>query len=158
METITDADLANIAAQDPFSDPNYTITIGPDGKTSTDNRFTQATQNLMYYLPGDNNQYQWSYTATNTAGQGAQTTYSDGFSLEEKWNSSAFIAAISYDFKQSTTFTWTDQWNNTTTNMTGQSTTVQIVGPDSSYTGPNEFNVFQDNVYGAFMVYPVPEY
>lgn len=153
---ITDQDLLNIAALDPFSNPNYTVTIGADGKTTTDGRFTQTTNNEMYYLPGYSNDYAWSYTATTTTGQGAQTDYSSGFSLEEKWNSSAFIAAMSYDFKQSTTFSWADKWNNTTTGMTGQSATVYITDAPDSYTGPNEFNVYEDNVYGTFMVFPVP--
>jgi hypothetical protein len=156
---ITNQDLLNIAALDPFSNPNYVLTIGPDGMTTTDGRFTQTENDQeIYYLQGDTSSYNWSSTATQTAGQGGSALYSDGFSMEEKWNSDAFIAAISYDLKQSTTFTWKDQWNNTITNATGQSAIVQIGPAPASYTGPNEFNVFEDNIYGTFMVYPIPPF
>ena len=155
---ITNQDLLNIAAQDPFSNSGYTVTLGSDYKTTTDNRFTLANNDgELYYTPGYVNAYNWSYTGTTTAGQGAKTTYSDGFSLEEKFAASFFWEALSYDMKQSTTFEWVDQWNKNTTNMTGESATVQIVGPTGSYSGPEEFNVYVDNIYGTFMVFPVPE-
>jgi hypothetical protein len=153
---ITNQDLLNIAAQDPFSNSTYTITIGSDGKTTTDKRFTQTTNGELYYLPGDNNGYSWLYTTTATQGQGAQTTYQEGFALEEKYQADWFVAGLTYDWKQSTTFTWMDQWNSLMTEMMSQQNLVDIVGPTGSYTGPTEFNIFQDNVYGTFMVYPVP--
>ncbi len=100
---ITNQDLLNIAALDPFSDPNYTVTMGPDYKTTADGRFTQTTNQELWYQPGSSPQYQWSYSATTTNGQGGKTTNSSEFSLEEKNNNNAFIAAIGYDFKQSVT-------------------------------------------------------
>ncbi len=39
--------------------------------------------------------------------------------------------------------------------MTGQTAVVQLVGPTAPYTGPDEFNVYEDNVYGTFMVAPI---
>ncbi len=152
---ITNQDLLAIAAQDPFSDPNYTVQLGSDYQTTTDKRFTLTTNQELWYLPGQQNAYNWTYTGTTTSGQGAKTTYSDGFAVEEKFTSSIFIASLTYDLKQSTTFTWVDQWNKITTSMTGESAIVQIVGPTDSYSGPDEFNVYVDNVYGTFMVYPV---
>ena len=76
--------------------------------------------------------------------------------MEEKYEANFFVAGLTYDWKQSTTFTWVDQWNDLTTRMTGQAATVSITGPTVPYNGPNEFNVFQDSVYGTFMVNPVP--
>ncbi len=154
---ITNQDLLNIAAQDPFSNPNYTVIIGPDHQTTTDDRFTQTTNEELWYLPGYSDQYNWSYTGTTTAGQGAKTTYSDEFALEEKFAGSFFWQSVSYDLKQSTTFTWVDQWNTLTTGMQGESATVQIADAPATYSGPNEFNVYVDNIYGTFMVYPVPQ-
>jgi hypothetical protein len=132
------------------------VIIGSDYQTTTDKRFTQTTNQELWYLPGQQNAYNWSYSGTTTTGQGAKTTYSDGFSLEEKFAGSFFWQAVSYDLKQSTTFTWIDQWNDTTTNMTGEAASVQIVGPTTLYSGPEEFNVYVDNIYGTFMVFPVP--
>jgi len=153
--SITNQDLLAIAAQDPFSDPNYTVALGSDYQTTSDKRFTLTTNQELWYLPGQQNAYNWSYTGTTTTGQGAKTTYSDGFAVEEKFSGGFFWQSVSYDLKQSTTFTWIDQWNKSTTSMTGESATVQIVGPTGSYSGPDEFNVYVDNIYGTFMVYPV---
>jgi hypothetical protein len=153
---ITNQDLLTIAGTDPFSNSSYAVVIGSDGKTTTDLRFTQTTNGELWYLPGQTNVYNWSYTSTDTEGQGGKTTYSHGFSLEEKFQSDWIIGGLSYDLKQSTTFTWVDQWTSTRTQMTGQTAAVSITGPTGSYTGPDEFNVYQDNVYGTFMVNPVP--
>jgi len=151
---ITNQDLLNIAAADPFSNPNYTVTIGSDGKTTTDGRFTQTTNNPMFYVPGGNYTYQWGYTATDTQGQSAKTINSQAFAIEVK-NSADWIAHISFDWKSSTTFTWTDQWSTLMTQKTGELNTVSIIGPTVA-SPPDEFNVFEDNVYGTFMVWPVP--
>jgi hypothetical protein len=154
---LTTQDYSSIAAQDPFSNPNYTITIGPDGKTTTDNRFTQTTNQPLFYQQASTQQYNWSVTSTATAGTGSKSTYALGFSLEEKFDADFFnVSGTSYDWKQSTTFTWMDQWNELITQMTGEAITVSIAGPTVAYSGPTEFNVYQDNIYGTFMVYPVP--
>ena len=110
----------------------------------------------MFYLNGSSFIYNWLYSTTSTQGQGGKTTYSEGFAIETKFNSDFLIANLSYDWKQSTTFTWTDQRNTLTTQMMSQSNTVSISGPTGTYNGPSEFNVYQDNVYGTFMVAPVP--
>ena len=152
---ITNQDLLNIAAADPFSNPNYVVTIGSDGKTTTDKRFTQTTNGELFYLQGFDNTYNWVYTTTDTEGQGGKATYSEGFAIEVK-NSAGFIGGLSYDWKESTTFTWVDQWNVLMTQMMTQMNSVSIHGWTPPYTGPDEFNIYQDNVYGTFMVAPVP--
>ena len=152
---ITDADLLNIAATDPFSNSNYVVTIGSDGKTTTDGRFTQTTNAELYYLDGNNETYSWTYSTTDTEGQGGKDTYVQSFAIEVK-NSASWIAHISFDWKESTTFTWIDQWNSLMTQMMSQSNQVSIHGWTPPYSGPDEFNIFQDNVYGTFMVNPVP--
>jgi hypothetical protein len=153
---ITNNDLLNIAAQDPFSNPNYAVTLGSDYQTTTDSRFTQTLNVPLFYDVGGSYEYNWSYTGTTTAGKGAKTTYSDTFALEEKFGGSAFWLGLSYDLKQSTEFTWVDQWNASTTSMTGQSAKVHITGPSTSSGCADEYNVYADNVYGTFMVSPVP--
>ena len=150
---LTNQDLLNIAAADPFSNPNYTLSLGSDGKTSTDSRFT-LTPNNIYQVPGGTNTYTWTYTTTATQGQGAKSTYSDSFALEEKFTADLVIASFTFDLKKSTTFTWTDQWNILMSSMMSQSAMVSINGAGAQ--GTTEFTVWQDNVYGTFMVYPVP--
>lgn len=152
---ITSQDLLNIAAADPFSNSNYVVTIGTDGKTTTDGRFTQTTNSPLWYLQGNNEQYSWTYTTTDTQGQGGKTTNVQSFAIEVK-NSNSFIAHISFDWTESTKFTWTDQWSTLMTQKMSQQNLVFINGWTPPYGGPDEFNVFQDNIYGTFMVNPVP--
>jgi len=152
---ITDQDLLNITAADPFSNPKYAVTIGSDGKTTTDGRFTQTTNGELFYLQGNNETYNWSYSTTDTEGQGGKNTYVQSFAIEVK-NSASWIAHISFDWKESTSFTWTDQWNELMTQMMSQMNSVSIHGWTPPYSGPDEFNIYQDNVYGTFMVNPVP--
>ncbi len=131
------------------------MTIGTDGKTTTDGRFTQTTNTPLWYLQGNNEQYSWVYTTTDTQGQGGKNTYNQSFAIEVK-NSASFIAHMSFDWKASTTFEWTDQWETSLTQKMSQENLVYITGWTPPYSGPDEFNVFQDNIYGTFMVNPVP--
>ena len=169
---LTDADLAQIAAADPFSDPNYVFSVpsAPAGNlTSSDGRFTQTVNEPLIYQPGTATatpptySYQWAYTNTQTQGQGATNTSVEGFAEEESVGLD-FFAGFTIDLKQSQSMTWTDGWNSLTTNMTGQTNQVSVTGPAycapgsttcTPYTGPQEFNVYQDNIFGTFMMYPV---
>jgi hypothetical protein len=157
------ADFAAILAADPFSDPAYTVTVPAGSHTSTDGRFTMTGNSTVVYQPaaiGGNpitQSYSETYSTTDAQGQGSKSTSQVGFSMEESFKAGFFAAHISADFKQSYTLTMTDQWSQTRTNTAGQSASLSITGPAATdnYTGPTEFAVFQDNIYGAFMFYPV---
>jgi hypothetical protein len=92
---LTTQDYLNIAAADPFSNPNYVVTIGSDGKTTTDDRFTQTTNGELFYEPGFNDVYNWVYTTTDTEGQRGKNTYVNSFAIEAK-NSSDWIVHMSF--------------------------------------------------------------
>jgi hypothetical protein len=57
------------------------------------------------------------------------------------------------------TLSWTNKWSSQSTQQVGQTAAVSVTGPAfaDNYTGPVEFNVFQDNVYGTFMFGFIPE-
>lgn len=73
--------------------------------------------------------------------------------------SGGFFSSLSLKLSSANTFTWTNKWSATSTNQVGQTASASITGPNSSdnYTGPVEFNIFQDNVYGTFMFGFIPQ-
>jgi hypothetical protein len=169
---LTDADYAAIAAVDPFSNPDYVFSVPSGSQTSSDGRFTQTTNQNLDYQPGTATagaptfSYSWAQTATSTQGKGGKDTYTQGFSMEESFQAS-FFGGVSVDLKQGLKFQWMDQWNNLYTQQSGQTNQVSITGPPycapgsttcTPYEGPQEFNIFQDNVYGTFMMEPVLSY
>jgi hypothetical protein len=159
---LTDADFAAIIKANPFSDPTYTVTVPVGSNTSSDGRFTVSTnQNVTYVPPGPGGNpttqaYAANYSATESQGTASKYTLQTGFALEEKFTGS-FIAGLTLDFKEGNTLTWTNQFSQTRTNTTNQTSSFSVTGPAASanYTGPTEFVVFQDNIYGTFMFYPV---
>jgi hypothetical protein len=84
--------------------------------------------------------------------------------LQNKFSGSFLWDSWSTTITSSDTLTWTDQWSKTNTEQTGVTATGSVTGPpcvvsgsgcNPVYTGPTEFEVFQDNVYNTFMYYPV---
>lgn len=87
--------------------------------------------------------------------------FSTSFSLK-----TLFSAQLSSQTQNSNTLTWTTSTNTSLTNVSGNSAMVTITGPTCTpangsntcnpvYTGPVEFQVYQDNQYGTFMFSPV---
>jgi uncharacterized membrane protein len=177
---ITSADYPNILGADPFAaNPAYLVTLesGTNPLTTTDKRYTQAgvngvaPQSVPYKqappnsTTGDNETYQNTYTQSSSYGEGASYTYTTGFGLEEKFGGSFFGIGVSYDFKQNWQFTWMNTWQNTITNTTSTTDTLSVTGPpcpalvapcNPEYTEPHEFAVYEDNLYGTFMLFPNP--
>jgi hypothetical protein len=156
-------DFDNIVKANPFSDPTYTVTVPPGAITSADGRFTvTANSNIDYVPPGPSGSpttqsYSANYVQTDTKGQGAKYAFSEGFATEEKFTGPAFLSDLVVDLKQSDTMTWTHQFSQTMTQSAGNTASFSVTGPaaTANYSGPTEFLVFQDNIFGTFMFYPV---
>ena len=166
---ITDTDLQAICKADPFSDPSYVFSVPPGTRTSADSRFTKTINSPLIYEPGTATQnpptfnYSWDYAETQTQGKGAKYTHQESFAVEESV-AVHFWIGLSFDLTNSYTWTWTDQWNTLITQKMGQRNTVSITGPSycapgspscTPYTGPEQFDIYQDNIYGTFMMYPI---
>jgi hypothetical protein len=157
------SDFDNIVKANPFSDSAYTVTVAPGSITSTDGRFTvTGNQNIDYVPPGPGGNpttqaYSANYVQTDTNGKGAKYTFQQGFAFEEKWKGSLFLQSVSFDLKQSDTLTWTHQFSQVMTRSSGNTVSFSVTGPaaTANYSGPTEFLVFQDNIFGTFMFYPV---
>jgi hypothetical protein len=163
---LTAQDFAAILATDPFSDPTYMVSVPVGSRTSSDGRFTvTGNQNVSYVPPppGGNpttQSYTESYESTDTAGQGSKHTLQVAWSLDQSISASFgphFIASLTAETQYSRTQTWTHEWSTTRTNTSSQSASLSVTGPAATdnYTGPTEFVVYQDNIFGTFMFYPV---
>jgi hypothetical protein len=151
---LTTTDLQNILDADPFSNPNYTVAFGQNPFTTSDGRFTVTDNPVVDYEPNVTQGYSDGYTITTTQSQTATYTYELAYSVEEKFMINLFFQSFSSDLKNSNTLTWTNKFSQATNNSQGQLASLSITGPAPGYTGPPEFVVYQDNVYGTFMFYP----
>ena len=157
------SDLAAVLRADPFANPNYVINIPSGSNCTADGRFCRTTnQNLQYSPPPAGGQpitqsYTMTHQSTDTQGQSASETRTVNFSndLNASFN---FIISFNADLKTSNVLTTTNKWSSSSTQQVGQTASATVKGPSSTdnYTGPIEFEVFQDNIYGTFMFGFIP--
>jgi hypothetical protein len=163
--TQTGTDLYNICQADPFSSSTYGSKEFPPksgSNTTADGRYTacsNANCNVTIdYEPNKNVNYSQGYSTTLTSGEGYKDTYATSYSLENMFGvggmDKTFGASLGVDVKNSTTYTWIDQFNKMTNTTQATTASFAIVGPAEGYTGPLEFVVYQDNLYGTFLFYP----
>lgn len=157
----TGTDFYNICQADPFSDPNYTFTPPPGGSdTTSDGRFTAcwngACTSAIDFQPGQGYNHGQGYSTTETQSQTAKTTYSQTFAVEDQFKGS-WLASLTVDMKNQNTLTWTHTFESTTNESRGQTASFNIVGPPEGYTGLTSVVPYQDNLYGTFMFWPVPQ-
>jgi hypothetical protein len=163
-------DFANIVRADPFWQCNQVPANCPTTVDST--RFTLSdNQNIVYEQPPPGGQpitqtYQLQYSNESKTDQGKGTTFTQGFGLEAKLEGGFLGNGGGIDFKISNTLTSTTSIDTAITNTTGSMAQASITGPtctvinggnscNPQYTGPVEFEMYQDNQYGTFMFFPV---
>lgn len=167
---LTPADLQQIAAADPYSSTTFnpTFTDFADGTCSNASGTTPAgryclttNSNIMYAGPQQGGQsgattYKEAYTVTATEAQGGKDTHTTSFSVDVN-SSGGFLAEFDVDIKNETTLTWTNMWSTQTSKTTSSSVSTTITPPvfSDGYTGPTQFAVYQDSVYGTLMFQPV---
>jgi hypothetical protein len=165
---LTRADLDAILKADPFTS-SYSIDILPGSNCTADGRFCLTSNPLLQYVPAaQGNQpsphgFSLMHQTTETQGQGGSTTQQSGFSVEVKQGvdekiKNKLMLSFSETLKVSNTLTLTNKFNTESTTQVGQTIAASITPPafEDGYTGPVEFNVFQDNIYGSFMFAAVP--
>jgi hypothetical protein len=143
--------------------------------TTTDGRFTISggasgtAQSFDYKqaLPGQSSitqAFQNTYSTNTTLGESTTTTTSETFGIDVSFTTTIFIDNLSEDLKYSQTLTWTDMSSTSDSTTTSQIDQLSITGPPCAtssapcvpaYTGPPEFDIYQDNIYGTFMFNPV---
>jgi hypothetical protein len=147
---ITSADYSTILSADPYASCGSSISCVQDiGVNST--RFDSVPSAGITGFENNCTQEQYTVTSseTSTQGQGASQTYSVTNSLS---GSESFLGTISEML--TSTQTWTNKWSELTTSMTGQTALLSVSEPCSGYSGPSQFAVYKDNIYGSYMLYP----
>jgi hypothetical protein len=149
---LTSSDFATILSYEPFAnDPHATSTAvdqqrygTPLGGMTIDYETNQVATN-----------YNTCYDTTFASNTGETDTYTDSFGWDITF--SFFEGVISGDLKSTSTMTIKNGWSQSDTSKVGQCATVSITGPPagSGYPGTPTFDVYQDHLYGTFMLYPV---
>ena len=175
---LTTVDLSNIAKADPWgANPSYTVTLaGVSPPTTMDGRFTIVpvsgadSQSFDYKQAGPGNgsgltqTYTNENTMTTTISNGSNYMTQEAFGVEVKVGGSFFWQTVQFDFKQSSTFTWTHSNLSTSTTISDSTDSLSITGPpcpanpgpcSPQYSGFPEFDVYQDNFFGTFMFWGV---
>lgn len=172
---LTNADFANILRADPFASPSYQVTLSTTASpvTTTDGRFTIAggvgsPQNFVYRQPAPgsspttqtlSNMYSTSSSLGMSSTYETQTSFGLDVSI-----SPLIFQVVNANLKRAWTFTETHQASTMTTNTKAQMASLSITGPPCGssappcnpvYSGPVEFDVYQDNIFGTFMFNPV---
>jgi hypothetical protein len=162
-------DFATIVQADPFwectqTPSNCPPTVDPTRFTISDNQSAVYEQAAVGGQPVTET-YTLQYTNTSKQGQTTGTTFTQAFGLDVLLKG-GFIASLSTDIKLMNTLKWTTSVNNEVTNTTMSTALASITGPtcnvstggnscNPQYSGPVEFEIYQDNQYGTFMFFPV---
>jgi hypothetical protein len=81
-----------------------------------------------------------------------------GFTASQQFGGSIFfgLGSSNTTLTESNTFIWTHTWLNTLTTITTLSDALHVSGPPitPAYSGPVEFDVYQDNLFGTFVFVP----
>jgi hypothetical protein len=183
---LNSADFAQIATFDPFSNSSYgpsQIGFVPPIPSTYDNRFTLTTCNAgnsVSYLQAAPSQTPGPYTCTlnystlTTTAQALTTSSTNTFSIDRSYAGSIFSNNLTFDFQYAYTVSTqtevdssiaTTQSSSSVANITGPAcgNSVLGVGPcipvyDALGNEPEQFDIYQDNLYGTFMFAPVHYY
>jgi hypothetical protein len=157
---LTSTDLLNIAKADPFWDCVPSPSKCPTTVDST--RFSpNSSTNIQFVPPAqptDPPITQTGSIVTQTitgSAEGGQDQRVVGYAIDVK-ASGGFLVDFNVDINYSQDFTWLNKWSSTSMNTVGQTSSFSVTGPAYSdhYTGPTQFNVYEDSVYGTFMFFP----
>jgi len=174
---LTTTDYQTILQADPFTNSSYTFSLAPGVSpiTSADGRFTlsggvnNSAQSFLYVQPAPGQSpitqsYTNTYTSASTLGQSSKAESSVTYGLDVAFGGSPFFGSLSTHIMNQDTYTTTTETSTSITNSTSQADALSITGPACNattapcvpaYTGPSEFNVYQDNLYGTFLFVPV---
>lgn len=172
---LTSQDFVEILRAHPFSSGDYSVVLNPATSplTTVDGRFTIASalnssaQSFVYRQPAPGSS-PITQTLTNsysdTSSLAASTRHETQIDLSvDSELSGSFLVDLKLILKASFTFTTSFERSRSTTNTRTEINTLSITGPACGsnvppcipeYTGPSQFNVYQDNIFGSFLFNP----
>lgn len=150
---ITAADYPTILAADPYAGcvANINCVQNQVGLSST--RWDLVVNPGIFHFEtlGTSKNYTATYAQTSSQGQSATNSRYVSYSLG---GTSSFKNIFSLTTNNQTTLTWTDKWSYAANSSIGKSAKITINEPTGNYSGPTQFAVYKDNIYGTFMSYP----
>jgi len=173
---LTATDLQNILASDLYGKCGASSPIGSTDCPSPDTvRYSKndATSDFQYIqaVPGQqplSQQYQATYSDTTTIGQGATYKTEEKFGYEKELK--LFKGAFDVTVSKEQTLTWENSWNKDIKSGSSSIATASITGPACNVVGNacnpvypptpqnygqgNRFTIYQDNLYGTFLMIP----
>ena len=166
---LTSTDFQTIEQADPYWDCTPNPSQCPVYPDST--RFTQVNNdtNLVYQQApvGGSPQtqtYTYTYANASTSGSGTTNVHKQIFGIEVAFSGSLFLAKFTKTLSYQQTLQWTNQKNTSITNTNSSTAKVSITGPpcvpagnscNPIYTGPTEYDIYEDNKYGTFFFNPI---
>jgi hypothetical protein len=168
---------ANQWSNCPYAVANFNVSGAPP-TNSADGRFTAYTgnQDIEYAQAGPGNgggiteTYNNSVTNTQAVANGTSYKTVQSFALETNFSVTAniplniFSNAISVKTNFTNSFTTTQSYQQTITTTTMQQDMLSVTGPNCpavtppcnpQYSGPPEFVIYQDSLFGSYMFYPL---
>jgi hypothetical protein len=176
---LSSTDFAAIAQYDPFSNSSYgpnEIGSDPPVPSTPDNRFTITLcngGNSVDFDQADPSQSPSNYTCSlsysnmTSSAQDYTNSTTTTFSLDRSYSGSVFQNNLTLDFKYSDTTTTTTEVDSSISNTQSSSAAVNIIGLPCDnvnpylgpcvpvYNGPTQFMVYQDDLWGTFMLAPI---
>lgn len=175
---LNSTDYAAIIDQDPVFSQSYQLNLS--GITSGDGRYT-ATGGLIENgvlttatdipFPQEGGgagpyiaDFGATYTDSTAIGKTATSTNTQGYGIVNSLSVAIFGTNLTSSLSNSSKLTFTYSTQNVFTNTTSRYVTVHIQGPpcnwtgsacNPTYDGPPEFDIYQDNIFGSFMFWPV---
>lgn len=164
---LTTADLHNIVQVDPY----WQCTPNPSACPTTvdGTRYTQTlNQDIIYQQAPVGGQpitesYTDTYSTISQQGTGGSFTYSQAYAWESAFSGSLFFVKFGSTLKVSNELKWQNEWDRYLTSTDTDTGTVSITGPpcvvilsvcNPTYNGTTEFSVYEDGLFGTFMLFP----
>lgn len=155
-------DIANILTFDPLVPSNNYTLLGGFPSTTSDGRFTKEPfppNPIQYPVGGATETYSMAQMNSQSVAQGTKNETKQTFGVSIEFNTS-FIGLFSSSttIKETQTLTW--DYSRLDTLNTSQTLTNQLSvkgppDPPPTYTGPTQFILYQDNIFGTFAFVPV---
>lgn len=160
---LTSADIAAILTFDPLVPRNDYTLLNSLPSTTSDGRFTKEPfppNDVQYPVGGATEMFNTVQMDTQSVASGATNTIKQAFGVSESFGG-GFLGLFdsTVTIGESETLTWNYSYLNTLTTTTTLTDALSVKGPPDpppTYTGPVEFVVYQDNLFGTFAFVPVP--
>jgi len=148
---ISESDLSTILKVEPYvNDPHASTT-----QIDTTRYTNMGLPDFLYETNQNYENLSECYTTSFSQMLGYKDTYSE--TMGSSFSFSVLGGVISASLSNTSTMTTVSGSSNTRSQEVGECVNFTLVGPivGSGYSGPSNFQLYQDNIYGTLMLNPV---